>query len=314
MIFTHKSVLPKETCHHLNLKQNGIYVDGTLGGCGHSRRILEKTAPSGILIGIDQDADAIENARKELMPFHGRVFLFHDNFSSLPDILNKLEIKAVDGILVDLGLSFHQLMESNRGFSFKKDEFLDMRMDTRNNLTAADIIENYSEKELTDIFFRYGEERMSRKISRKIVEQRRVAPIKTTAQLAALIRETMPAKLIHTQKTDPATRVFQALRIAVNKELEQLEIFMNKAPEMLKSSGRLCVISFHSLEDRIVKQAIRSREEGYGCSCPRDFPRCTCGFVPDLKSITRKPVIPGNDEIHENPLSRSAKMRVAEKL
>lgn len=314
MKFTHQSVLPKEACEHLNLKPGAVCVDGTLGGCGHARTILKAIGPTGRLIGIDQDPDAIKNAEKIFYPFAGQVNIFHDNFASLPQIIDTMEIQGVDGILVDLGLSFHQLMESRRGFSFQRDEALDMRMDTRTDITAADMVNRYTEKQLIDIFFKYGEERMSRKIARRIVAQRQESSITTTQQLAALVVEVMPAKLVRTQKIHPATRVFQALRIAVNQELEQLETFMSHVPEMLNTGGRVCVISFHSLEDRIVKQAIRSQEEGQGCTCPREFPRCICGFIPKLKSIFKKPLLPGQEEINDNPLSRSAKLRVAEKI
>lgn len=289
-------------------------MDGTLGGCGHAKSILKTIGPTGRLIGIDQDPDAIENATRVLKPFADQVEIFHDNFASLPQILNDLGIRGVDGILVDLGLSFHQLMESNRGFSFQRDEALDMRMDIRTDTTAADMVNRYDEKKLTDIFFKYGEERMARKIARQILSQRLETPITTTRQLADLVRDVMPAKLTRTQKIHPATRVFQALRIAVNRELEQLETFISHAPDMLNAGGRLCVISFHSLEDRIVKHGIRSREEGQGCTCPRDFPRCICGFTPTLRSVFRKPILPGPKETAENPLSRSAKLRVAERI
>ncbi len=338
MEFTHRSVLPKEACEHLNLKPGAVCVDGTLGGCGHALNILKTIGPAGRLIGIDQDPDAIENADKifkqntsktfkqntdkifkqntckTFKQNTGQVNIFHDNFASLPHILKDLGLQGVDAILVDLGLSFYQLVESRRGFSFQRDEALDMRMDTRTDITAADMLNRYTEKQLTDIFFKYGEERMSRKIARRIVTQREEMPITTTRQLSVLIREVMPAKLVRTQKINPATRVFQALRIAVNRELEQLETFMSHVPDMLNIGGRLCVISFHSLEDRIVKQAIRSREDGRGCTCPREFPRCTCGFTPTLKSIFKKPLLPGQKEIEDNPLSRSAKLRVAERI
>ena len=319
MTFTHQSVLPDEACRYLNLRLGGIYVDGTLGGSGHAKTILNRIGPTGQLIGIDQDPDAIDHAKQTLLPLSAsekQVRIFHDNFSALPEILNGLDIDGVDGILVDLGLSFHQLMESQRGFSFQKDEPLDMRMDPRSTETAADIVNDYPEKALMDIFFKYGEEKLSRKFAKHIVMQREKRPLKTSGELALLIQELMPAKKIHGpgRKIHPATRVFQALRIAVNRELEQLEHFMAHAPERLNPGGRLCVISFHSLEDRIVKQAIRSREAGQGCTCPREFPQCICGFVPTLKSVFRKPVVPGQDEIDKNPLSRSAKLRVAEKL
>ncbi len=319
MLFTHQSVFPDEACRHLNLRPGGIYVDGTLGGSGHARTILSHIGPTGLLIGIDQDPDAIDHAKETLLPLSAskeQVQIFHDNFSALPEILNGLDIQGVDGILVDLGLSFHQLMESQRGFSFQKDEPLDMRMDPRGTETAAEIINHYPEKALVNIFFKYGEEKFSKKIARHIVMQREMEPLKTSRELALLIQELMPAKRLHGpgKKIHPATRIFQALRIAVNKELEQLEDFMAHAPDQLNPGGRLCVISFHSLEDRIVKQAIRSREAGQGCTCPREFPQCICGFVPTLKSVFRKPVVPGQDEINNNPLSRSAKLRVAERI
>ncbi|MBF0200467.1 MAG: 16S rRNA (cytosine(1402)-N(4))-methyltransferase RsmH [Desulfamplus sp.] len=313
MIFTHESVMKQEACLHLNLKPGAVCVDGTLGGCGHARVILDILGPEGRLIGIDQDPDAIAHAR-QVLPSSKQINLFHDNFASLPRILKELEIEGVDGILVDLGLSFHQLMESRRGFSFKKDEPLDMRMDPRGEITAFSIVNTYPEQRLSQIFFKYGEERFSKKIAKSIVERRRESPLETTGQLAALIVGAVPVKVIKTQKIHPATRVFQALRIEVNREMDQLEKFMEKAPGLLNTGGRLCVISFHSLEDRIVKQAIRARENARGCTCPREFPKCICGFIPSLKSISRGPITPPEAEIEKNPLSRSAKLRVAEKI
>jgi 16S rRNA (cytosine1402-N4)-methyltransferase len=336
--FTHISVLQTEACNYLNLKSGGIFVDGTLGGSGHARSILQSILPNGRLIGIDQDIDAVKNAEMLLAEFlapdiapatgdlnnlgnvnavcnrksSGNVNIVHGNFSTLLAILDSLGLKSVDGILLDLGLSFHQLMESQRGFSFQKDEPLDMRMDSRNQTTAADIINEYSESALTDIFFRYGEERMSRKIARRIVETRVVSPIATTKELASIVKQVMPTKLLKTQKIHPATRVFQALRIEVNSELEHLEKFMSHVPDMLNIGGRLCVISFHSLEDRIVKHSIRSWENG--CTCPKKMPECLCGFVPKLKAIVKKPIMPDMNEIRGNPLSRSARLRVAERI
>lgn len=319
MTFTHQSVLPEEACHYLDIRKGGLYVDGTLGGSGHARTILKSIGPSGRLIGIDQDPDAIHNAQKRLIPLAAgerQVTVVQDNFENLPHILDKMGIEGVDGILVDLGLSFHQLMESQRGFSFQKDEPLDMRMDPESDTTAAEILQHLSENALVDIFFKYGEEKMSKRIAKKIVMQRESVPLKTTRELAELVQSVMPARMLHGpgKKIHPATRIFQALRIAVNRELEALERFMTHAPDRLNPKGRLCVISFHSLEDRIVKQAIRSREVGQGCRCPREFPQCTCGFVPTLRSVFRKPLLPGRDEIDRNPLSRSAKLRVAERI
>ncbi|MBF0209716.1 MAG: 16S rRNA (cytosine(1402)-N(4))-methyltransferase RsmH [Desulfamplus sp.] len=318
--FTHIPVLQTEACQYLNLKIGSTYVDGTLGGAGHSSLILKSILPNGRLICIDQDIDAIENAEaifSKFMQSHNShsadtVKIVHSNYSDMPTILSSLGINGVDGILLDLGFSFHQLMESQRGFSFQKDEPLDMRMDTKNSTTAADVVNGYSESALADIFFRYGEERMSRKIARQIVQKRAISPIASTGELANLVKHLMPAKLLKSQKIHPATRVFQALRIEVNQELDHLEKLLSCLPDMLNSGGRFCVISFHSLEDRIVKHAIRKYENG--CTCPKSLPECICGFVPKLKAIVKKPIIPSQDEIIRNPLSRSAKLRVAQKI
>ncbi len=304
--------MPREIQHYLAVRPGGVYVDCTLGGSGHARNIIEQLLPDGLFIGIDQDKDAIENAEKVLNPFSGNTRIFHDNFSALPLILNRLKIEHVDGILLDLGLSLHQLRQGRRGFSFQMDEDLDMRMDIRHNKTAADIVNTSSERDLVNLFFTYGEERMSRRIARQIVDHRRQAPIRTSKELARIVLEAIPEKMKHTQKIHPATRIFQALRIAVNQELEVLEGFMKILPSLLKVKGRACVISFHSLEDRIVKQHFRSFEKG--CVCPREFPVCQCGFVPQLKVITRKPVVPDESETRRNPMARSAKLRVAEKV
>lgn len=304
--------MPREVYQHLNLKHGMTVVDCTLGGSGHSLHIIKALQPGGRLIGIDQDIDAVKHAEKVLKPFAENVFIFHDNFSALSSILESMDIKGVDGILLDLGLSLHQLRNGKRGFSFKKDEPLDMRMDTRSSRTAADIVNMLEEKDLADIFFRYGEERMSRRIAASIVRIRQEKPVKTSRELACIVERAIPVKIARTCKIHPATRVFQALRIAVNRELEQLETFMDKVPDFLNLHGRLCVISFHSLEDRIVKQKIRSFE--HGCTCPRDFPECVCGFKPRLKSISKKPFRPGQEEIVSNPMARSARLRVAEKV
>ncbi len=312
MIFEHTSVMPDEVYENLNLSTGKIVVDCTLGGSGHALQIIKAIQPGGKLIGIDQDIDAIKNAEKVLKPFAGNFALFHDNFSALPSILESVNVKGVDGILLDLGLSLHQLRNGKRGFSFQKDEPLDMRMDTRNGRTAADIVNSFSERELTDIFFKYGEERMSRRIARQIVTARQTKPLKTSKELACIVQKAVPAKIARAMKIHPATRVFQALRIAVNRELEELETFMDTVPDILNRRGRLCVISFHSLEDRIVKQKIRSFENG--CTCPRDFPECICGFKQSLKSISKKPFRPTNKEIMSNPMARSAVLRVAERL
>ncbi len=304
--------MTKEVLANLNLSMGKIVVDCTLGGSGHALQIIKSIQPGGKLIGIDQDIDAIKNAEKVLRPFAEDFVLFHDNFSALPSILESVNIKGVDGVLLDLGLSLHQLRNGKRGFSFQKDEPLDMRMDTRNGSTAADIVNSFSERKLADIFFRYGEERMSRRIAKYIVTARQTKPLKTSRELACIVQKAVPAKIAHAMKIHPATRVFQALRITVNRELEKLETFMDAVPDILNPHGRLCVISFHSLEDRIVKQKIRSFENG--CTCPRDFPECICGFKQSLKSISKKPFRPTKQEIMSNPMARSASLRVAERL
>lgn len=304
--------MPSEAVEHLNLSRGDTCVDCTLGGAGHAGRILKAIMPGGRFIGLDQDMNALLHAKKILSSDNDGIKLVHSNFGKLPQILDDLGIESVDGILMDLGLSFHQLSESGRGFTFQKDEPLDMRMDTDTDTTAADIVNHFEEHQLADIFFKYGEERMSRRIASRIIQERREKKLETTGQLSDLIISAMPSKLIHSQKIHPATRVFQALRIAVNRELEHLENIMESMPDLLNPGARLCVISFHSLEDRIVKQKIKKFERG--CTCPRDFPQCVCGFVPRLKSVFRKPLIPGKEEIRKNPMSRSAKLRVAQRL
>ena len=287
-------------------------MDCTLGGCGHALETVRAIQPGGTLIGIDQDMDAIANAKKILHPFKDNVRLYHNNFSDLPGILNDAGINGVNSILLDLGFSLNQLTQSKRGFSFQKDEPLDMRMDIRNALTAEQVVNTYTEKQLVDIFFKYGEEKFSRRIASAIVKQRATAPITTSGALAALAAGAVPAKSAAKQKIHPATRIFQALRITVNRELERLENFMAAVPSMLIKGGRICVISFHSLEDRIVKQTLRSFENG--CTCPRELPQCVCGFVQSMTSITRKPLVADADETAANPMARSAKLRVAQRV
>lgn len=312
MRFEHTSVMPQEVDLHLNLKPGNVCVDCTLGGAGHAATMVERIAPGGRFIGIDQDVDAIENARIKLNRTDAEITIVHDNFENLPQILQDLEIAAVDGITIDLGLSLHQLRRGKRGFSFLKDEPLDMRMDKRQGMTAADIINTFTARELTDLFFTYGEERMSRKVAAKIISERQQSPITTSGRLAEIVTGAIPVKLARKQKIHPATRVFQALRIKVNRELERLEQLMVRLPELLNPGGRICIIAFHSLEDRIVKQRIRQFENG--CTCPRDFPQCTCGFTPSLRSVSRKPFTPSTTECTTNPMARSARLRVAEKI
>ena len=312
MAFQHTSVMPDQVHAYQNLKPGDICVDCTLGGCGHAVSTLKAIGSNGFLIGIDQDIDAITNARNVLHPFKDNARLYHNNFSDLPDILKDAGINGVNSILLDLGFSLNQLTQSKRGFSFRKDEPLDMRMDLRNSLTAHQVVNTYSEKQLIDIFFTYGEERFSRRMARAIVETRRCSPIETSLDLARIIEKAVPARAKAKQKIHPATRAFQALRIVVNRELERLETFMQAIPSMLVKGGRISIISFHSLEDRIVKQRLRAFENG--CTCPRQFPQCICGFVKQMKSVTRKPVTADEDELKANPMARSAKLRVAQKI
>lgn len=304
--------MPNEVLHYLNPKPGGIYVDGTLGGAGHSLAILEKISPDGLLIGIDQDIDAIKNAERKLADYTGSIRLVHSNFDLLPEILEELQIERVDGILIDIGLSQHQLERSGRGFSFQKDEPLDMRMDIRAEKKAEDFVNTMDAKSLADIFFRFGEEKFSRQIARKIVQERDRLPITTSKMLADLVYDTIPAKAIAKQKVHPATRIFQALRIVVNRELERLQTFLDNFPALLNSEGRLCVLSFHSLEDRLVKKKIRELEKE--CVCPPDFPICVCDTVKQVKALTKKVIRPTQEEIDSNPMARSTRLRACEKL
>ncbi len=312
MGFEHTSVMPQEVQEHQNLKPGYVCVDCTLGGAGHALSTIRAILPDGMLIGIDQDADAIHHATEILHPFKEHVRLFHSNFSDLPRILSAIGIKGVNAIVLDLGFSLNQLKNSRRGFSFSKNEPLDMRMDIRNTLTAFEIVNSFPESELMDIFFKYGEEKFSRRIAKKIVEARIQAPIRTSEALSQIITAAVPKKSAAKQRIHPSTRVFQALRIAVNNELEKLESFMAQVPSLLLENGRLCVISFHSLEDRIVKQALRRFENG--CTCPKTLPECLCGFSPQMKSVFRKALIPSKEETEFNPMARSAKLRVAQKV
>ena len=306
----HVSVLLNECIDNLNIKPDGIYVDGTLGLGGHSYEIA-KRLESGRLIGIDRDETAIERAGKRLAEFGERITLVHGNFSDTVDILDSLNIQAVDGMLFDLGVSSPQLDEAERGFSYMNDAPLDMRMDRSCGITAYDVVNTWPEEQLTRIFRDYGEERFARRISAAIAAQRDEKPIETTFELVDIIKGALPAPALR-EKQHPAKRSFQAIRIAVNDELGAVRTLMETAPDKLKIGGRLCVISFHSLEDRIVKSGIAARENG--CTCPREAPICTCGFVKTLKSVCRKPILPGEDEIKRNPRSRSAKLRVAERV
>lgn len=312
MAFTHISAMPEEVLRYLDPKPGGIYVDGTLGGAGHARAIIDRIGPSGRFIGIDQDMDAIKNARETLPKGHPGIRLVHGNFADLPEILEDLGIDAVDGILIDIGLSQNQLERSGRGFSFMKDEPLDMRMNADAETRASDLVNGLSEKELADLFFTLGEERFSRPMARMIVRERETAPIESSARLAEIISRAMPKKAAATQKIHPATRVFQALRIAVNDELGRLRHFLDHFLEALSPGGRLVVLCFHSLEDRLVKEKIRELEGG--CTCPRDFPICVCGQYAKVRCLTRKVVRPTDLEIERNPMARSTRLRACEKI
>lgn len=312
MEFHHVPVLLEATMESLALKKDGVYVDGTLGGGGHSEQILLRIGPNGRLIGIDQDEEALAAASSRLAPFGSRFTAVKGNFSEMKQILAKLEIAAVDGILLDIGVSSHQLDDGSRGFSYMADAPLDMRMDRQGGgKTAADLLAELSEEDLANLIYRYGEERYSRRIARQIVAQRQREPIATTLQLVSLIRKAMP-KNQNKEKQHPAKRTFQALRIAVNNELGVLQTVLTDALELLKPGGRLSVISFHSLEDRIVKEQFRTWAKG--CTCPPDFPICVCGKVPLVKLITKKPIVATEAELAENPRARSAKLRCIEKL
>lgn len=306
----HISVLLNECIENLNIKPDGIYLDGTLGLGGHSYQIASRLT-TGRLICIDRDKSAIERSSKRLAPFLDRISFVHGNFCDAAEIIESLGIEGVDGMLFDLGVSSPQLDESERGFSYINDAPLDMRMDASQGITAADVVNTWDENRLNRIFWDYGEERYARRVSAAILKARANKPIETTLELVDIIKSAMPAAALR-EKQHPAKRCFQAIRIAVNDELGAVEQMMRTAPDKLNPGGRLCVISFHSLEDRIVKLGIAARENG--CTCPREAPICTCGFVRTLKSVSRKPIIPGEEELEINPRSRSAKLRVAERV
>jgi 16S rRNA (cytosine1402-N4)-methyltransferase len=311
MPYEHVPVMLSEVLTYLNCRPGKLYIDGTLGGSGHAGAVLEKISPDGRLIGIDQDLDAIENAKSVLRRYDSNTHFFHGSYIQFPEVLSQLNILAVDGILLDLGLSLHQIVSSGRGFSFKRDEPLDMRMDVRSGLRADDLVNNLEETELLRIFKAYGEERWSKQIARRICTLRKKNPIRYSRQLAEIVAGAVPRSTWR-PGFHPATRVFMALRIVVNKEIEQLERFMNTVPDYLNPGGRICVLTFHSLEDRIVKQHFRELEKD--CICPADLPRCACNKKPVVRILTKKGLTPSPDEISANPLARSARLRAAEKL
>ena len=308
--FHHVSVLLEECIEALNIKPDGIYVDGTLGGAGHSSRIAAELT-TGRLIGIDRDPVALEAAGERLKPFADRVRLVHSNFDEMDTVLKDLGISGVDGILMDLGVSSPQLDDGKRGFSYMADAPLDMRMNSEDTLDARQIVNGWSYEELKRILYDYGEERYAPRIAAAICKRREEAPIETTLELVDIIRGAMPAAALR-EKQHPAKRSFQAIRIAVNDELGSVERVMKRAVPCLNPGGRLAVITFHSLEDRIVKNAMA--EAAKGCICPREFPVCVCGRKPQVKIITRKPITSTEAELAVNPRARSAKLRVCEKL
>ncbi len=308
--FYHFSVLLQECIDGLNIKPDGIYVDGTLGGAGHSGQIVRRL-DTGLLIGIDRDPVALKAAGERLAPYSNNVKLVHSNFCEMANVLEKLEITGVDGILMDLGVSSPQLDDSSRGFSYMADAPLDMRMNGEDSLSAYEVVNTWSQEELKRILYDYGEERYAPQIASAICRRRENAPIKTTLELVDVIRGAMPPAALR-EKQHPAKRSFQAIRIAVNDELGSVERAMQAAIPLLKPGGRLAVITFHSLEDRIVKNAMV--EASKGCTCPPNFPVCVCGNKPKVKLITKKPIIASAEELDVNPRSRSAKLRICEKL
>ncbi len=311
MEFNHETVLLKETIENLKIKSNGIYVDGTLGGGGHSSEIIKHLDNNGLLIGIDQDTDAIKAAQERLGSVLNNIKLIHNNFSNIKDILLKLEIDKIDGMILDLGVSSYQLDNAQRGFSYMNDAELDMRMNRDRSLTAKYLVNNYSEENLKEIIQKYGEEKWAARIAKFIVEEREDREIVTTGDLVDIIKKAIPLGA-RKKGAHPAKRTFQAIRIEVNNELNILENTIKDIIKALKTGGRLCIITFHSLEDRIVKNAFK--ELAKGCICPPEFPICKCDKEKEVKIITKKPICPNENEVEDNPRSRSAKLRVAQRI
>lgn len=308
MEFKHQPVMLEECIKGLNIKKNGIYVDGTIGGAGHSREIVKKLSEKGLLIGIDRDNDAL-SASAKILETYKNVKLVYGNHDDIKQILEQLGIEKVDGILLDLGVSSYQLDEKTRGFSYLGENELDMRMDKNQELTAKKVVNEYKQEKLADIIYNYGEERFSKIIARNICEYRKNETIETTKQLVEIIKKSIP--LSKQKDGHPAKKTFQAIRIEVNNEIKPLEETISKSIEALKSGGRLCVITFHSLEDRAVKQAM-NRAKGM-CTCPKDIPYCVCGAKELGKVITKKPIVASKEEQEENSRSKSAKLRIFEK-
>ena len=310
MEFNHVSVVLNECLEGLNIKENGIYVDGTLGGAGHSSEILKRLSNEGRLIGIDQDTDALKAAKERLKDYSNVTFV-HSNFSNIENVLNNLNIDGVDGILMDLGVSSYQLDEGERGFSYMKDAPLDMRMNRENDFSAYNVVNEYSEEDLYRIIRDYGEEKFAKRIASFIVENRQEKNIETTLELVEIIKNAIPAKA-RREGPHPAKRTFQAIRIEVNSELSILNKTIEDGVEKLNKGGRMAIITFHSLEDRIVKN--KFRDLAVSCRCPKEFPVCVCGEKAKVKIISRKAIEPTKEEVEVNPRSRSAKLRVIEKL
>ena len=310
MEFSHQPVLLQETIENLKIKPEGIYVDGTIGGAGHAVEVCKRLSGSGRLIGIDQDADAIEAARSRLIQYKERVTILRGNYCNLTEMLKQEGIQSVDGILLDLGVSSHQLDDAERGFTYREDVPLDMRMDRRQALSAREVVNDYDEKELYRIIRDYGEERYAKNIARHICRARQEQQIATTGQLTEIIRASIPVKA-RAAGGHPAKRTFQAIRIEVNRELEVLQDSLEGMIDFLNDGGRICVITFHSLEDRIVKNIFRKAENP--CTCPPDFPVCVCGKKPKGIIVTRKPVVPSEEEMKTNTRSKSSKLRVFER-
>ncbi|GAA0231774.1 16S rRNA (cytosine(1402)-N(4))-methyltransferase RsmH [Metaclostridioides mangenotii] len=311
MEFHHVSVLLNECIDGLNIKPDGVYVDCTMGGAGHSIEIVKKLSSEGLFIGFDQDINAINTAKERLSEYSDRVKFVHSNFENIKSELEKLGITKIDGVLADLGVSSHQLDEADRGFSYMQDAPLDMRMDVRSEFSAYDVVNNYSEDELNRIIKDYGEENWSRRIAKFIVEAREESPIQNTGELVDIIKKAIPKKA-RIDGPHPAKRTFQAIRIEVNNELGVITSLIRDVASIMNKGGRICIITFHSLEDRIVKNEFKYL--AIDCICPPELPMCQCDKEKEVKVITRKPILPSDEEVEVNPRSRSAKLRVAEKI
>lgn len=313
MKFSHKPVLLEECIQGLNIKSKGVYVDGTLGGAGHSLEIVKRLDENGTLVGIDQDIEALESAKFRLKEIHTKpkIEFGHTNFQNIDEVCKTLNISGIDGVLLDLGVSSHQLDTATRGFSYNHDSMLDMRMDIRQKMTAETVVNQYTKEELKKVIWNYGEEKWADRIANSIVKYRQEKAIQTTGELAEIIKFAIPAKS-RREGPHPAKRTFQAIRIEVNRELDVLIETINKIIPLLNPGGRICIITFHSLEDRIVKQ--KFMEEAKVCICPSGFPVCICQQIPTLKLISKKPIEPSDKELEENPRARSAKLRIAQKI